>query len=152
MDSNLIQIITAVSGTVGFAIYFNVDKPKLIPISFGAFISWVMYLFVLNMSNSLFLANFLSAILVCIYSEIMARVLKTPANICLIPSVVPLLPGSSFYYTMLAAISMNMNVFRQKGMETFMIILGISLGIVVGFFIFVQSLKVFHKIKSHNLS
>ena len=44
------------------------------------------------------------AILITIYSEIWARVLKTPATTILMPTVIPLIPGGSLYYAMDAAL------------------------------------------------
>ena len=38
------------------------------------------------------------AILITIYSEIWAKILKTPATTILMPTVIPLIPGGSLYY------------------------------------------------------
>ena len=48
------------------------------------------------------------AILITIYSEIWARILKTPATTVLMPTVIPLIPGGSLYYAMDAALRRDM--------------------------------------------
>lgn len=144
MENVLTQIIMVVIGSVGFAIYFNIDKSKITPVAIGGLISWILYLVLFQKTKNIFVATFISALITNIYSEIMARLLKSPANIFLISSIIPLLPGGSFYYTMYGAISMDMGLFKVKGLETFTIVLAIACGIIIGFFIFKQ---LFDKIK-----
>ena len=55
------------------------------------------------------------AILITIYSEIWARILKTPATTVLMPTVIPLIPGGSLYYAMDAALRRDMPQFIVKG-------------------------------------
>ncbi len=141
MEKEFIQIITAVLGTVGFAMYFNIEKSKTMSVAIGGFIAWLMYLICFRYTKNMFTSTFISAIVISIYSEIMARTIKTPANILLIPSVIPLLPGSSFYYTMSAVLTINIDEFKYKGFETIGIVLGIVFGVVIGFFIFTESFK-----------
>ena len=50
-----------------------------------------------------YLGFFVVAILITIYSEIWARVLKTPATTILMPTVIPLIPGGSLYYAIALA-------------------------------------------------
>ena len=147
MDSVLIQILMVVIGSVGFAIFFNIEKSKISSVAIGGLISWVIYLICFERTNSIFTSTFISAMAVSIYSEVMARVLKSPANIFLIASIIPLLPGGSFYYTMSAALSMNVDLFKLKGFETFIIVLAIVTGVVIGFFIFTQ---IFNSLKKNN--
>ncbi|MEA5012824.1 MAG: threonine/serine exporter family protein [Angelakisella sp.] len=136
MEKILIQICMACLGSVGFAIYFNVEKTRLIPAALGGLVSWSVYLICFHITANLFIANFVAVIIVCILSEILARRLKAPANIFLIPSIIPLVPGGSLYYTMAAAISGDAVLFEAKAMETMYSVLGITMGVVIGFFIF----------------
>lgn len=145
MERVLLQIIMVVIGSVGFAIYFNIDKSKITSVAIGGLISWLLYLICFEKTKNIFIATFISALITNIYSETMARILKSPANIFLISSIIPLLPGGSFYYTMYGAVSMNMELFKVKGLETFTVVLAIACGIIIGFFIFKQ---VFDKIKN----
>ncbi|MGL5749422.1 MAG: threonine/serine exporter family protein [Paraclostridium sp.] len=136
MSTALTQIIMVVIGSVGIAIYFNVEKSKLPSIVLGGLISWITYVIFMNLTQNIFIATLISAIVVGIYSEIKARILRCPANMFLIPSIVPLLPGGSFYHMMYGVINTDFQGFKEKGFETMMIVLGISIGVVVGFFIF----------------
>lgn len=138
----MIQILMSVLGTIGFAIYFNVGIKRMFGIAMGGFLSWSLYLLIIKVSNSIFTASFLTSVIICIYAEIMARVEKTPATIFLIPSVISLLPGSSFYYAMAAALNMSATEFRQHATGMITISIGITSGIVIGAFVFSQILSV----------
>lgn len=146
MEKALIQIVTGVIGSIGFAIFFNIEKSKISAIAVGGFASWAIYLLCFEKTNSIFISCLISAVIICIYSEVMARVMKTPANILLIPSIIPLLPGGSFYYTMNAALNMDIATFKLKGLETVVTTFGITTGIILGVFIFTEILKPLYKI------
>lgn len=148
MENAIIQIITGVIGSIGFAIFFNIEKSKIPAIAVGGFASWAIYLLCFEKTNSIFISCLISAIIICIYSEVMARVMKTPANILLIPSIIPLLPGGSFYYTMNAALNMDIDTFKLKGLETVVTTFGITTGIILGVFIFTEILKPLYKINN----
>lgn len=56
---------------------------------------------------------------------------KAPANIFMIPGIIPLLPGGALYYTMSALIGGDMDTVMLKGKETGLMALGIVVGILV---------------------
>jgi len=72
------------------------------------------------------------AILITIYSEIWARVLKTPATTILMPTVIPLIPGGSLYY----AIRHDAPEFILKAQKA----IGLAVALVAGIMI-VTSLR-----------
>ena len=61
-----------------------------------------------------------------------ARIKKIPTTIIIMPSTIPLLPGSSIYYAMLYAITSDNNKFLSYAKSTLLTGLGISLGAVIG--------------------
>ena len=95
---NMIQIMTGMLGSIGFAVMFHVQKQKLPAIALGSAISWVVYLAVWKTSGEKTAAFFIATVAVTFLAEILARVLKTPATILLVPMLVPLIPGSDLYY------------------------------------------------------
>jgi uncharacterized membrane protein YjjB (DUF3815 family) len=74
------------------------------------------------------LQNFVSAVTVAIFSEIMARVFKTPSTVFLIVGILPMVPGGGIYYTMKYCIEGNMDMFVSKLITT----LGVAGAIAVG--------------------
>ena len=62
---------------------------------------------------------------------LISRLKKLPTTVILMPSTIPLLPGSSIYYTMLYAITSDNDKFLNYAKSTVLTGLGISLGAVI---------------------
>lgn len=129
---HIIQIISAAMGTLGFALLFQVNRRHLPLIFLGGALSWLFYLIAWEQGAGVFVSTLISAALICLWAEWMARVRKAPANIFLLTGIVPLLPGSALYYTMEGIVSKNMSQIVRKGAETGYIAVGIAAGIIIG--------------------
>lgn len=97
--SDLIQICMSMLGAVGFAVLFQVRKEKLLMVALGGALSWAVYLVVVHIWKDKALGLFASTVVVALLAEILARIIKTPVTILLVPMLVPLIPGSDLYYT-----------------------------------------------------
>ena len=64
-----------------------------------------------------------------IYAEVLARSLKTPATLFVVPAILPLVPGGSLYYTMEIAVHNRMEAARSFGQQTLVAALAIAAGI-----------------------
>lgn len=147
MKTEIIQIVTAAIGTLGFSIYFRVNEKNVIASTIAGALGWAVYLVIFKASGELFLANFIATLFVYIYSEAAARILKAPSNIYLIPGIIPLLPGGAIYYTMYGVVSGDGTMFRENGIKTVIITIGIAAGIVVGTVIIIYFMKAQDKYK-----
>ena len=65
------------------------------------------------------------------YSEIAAKIAKTPATVFLLPALIPLVPGGSAYYAMLALVQNQFSIMRQYALVTAQWAMGLSAGICV---------------------
>lgn len=129
-----IDMLTAVISTAGFGIFFRI-KPKRIPFAaLGGFIAWIIKTVAVYSELRIFFTAFIATSALVIYSEIMARVLKAPANVILIPSIVPLLPGQQLYYMMQSIIEGNLKNAYDYGVPVLQNILGIGVGILLSMF------------------
>lgn len=95
----VVQLITGMLGSLGFALLFGLKKQYLISAALGGLLSWGLYLLGMNLFGNIFLACFLASAFCALYSEIIARLQKAPTTLFFITSVVPLIPGSTLYYT-----------------------------------------------------
>lgn len=127
----IIQILSGFVGTIGFAILFNVRGKRLVLASLGGFLSWLIFVLLNLHIPSEPICYFIVAFLISTYAEIMARVLKTPTTSFITPSLIPLIPGSSLYYTMSNAFQGNMETFLQKAVYTLQLASALALGIIV---------------------
>lgn len=96
---NIIQLLMGMLGSTGFSVLFNVRGRKLLAAGAGAGISLGVYFFVLDLNNDKGLAILAATVTVGILAEVLARIMKTPVTILLVPMLIPLIPGSDLYYT-----------------------------------------------------
>jgi len=73
---------------------------------------------------------FLAMTAISVYAEIFARIEKTPTTTFLVPSVIPLIPGSALYYTMNYALNEQWTLFAQKAFYTLELAMALALGII----------------------
>lgn len=104
--------------TFGFAILFNIKGKKLLFAALGGGISWFFYSLSLSLNFSEVSSLFISALFFSTYSEIMARLFKTPVTTFVICALIPLVPGSGMYYTMLATINGELHKAVELGLKT----------------------------------
>lgn len=124
------QLITAFLGALGFSILFKVDKDKLLMASFGGLITWTCYILCGFFTGSDIIRYFLSASLATVYAEFMARKYKTPAAVFLVPATIPMIPGGSLYQTFVYAMEKNWEMFSSQGLNTILLAVAISGGIL----------------------
>jgi len=105
-------------------------KRDLIFIIIGAFISATAEK-ILSQFYSDFISCLCAMICLSFYCELTARIIKEPVTVILMPSAIPLLPGSSIYYAMFYAIKSDTDMFLQYGKTTLYAGLGIGLGAVI---------------------
>lgn len=132
----MIEIITSVIGTLAFSVLLRVPPKHLFFTTMGGFLSATIFTLLYDYATGTFGATLLAMISICIYSEIFARVLHTPATVLLLPSAIPLLPGSSIYYAMSYIVHYDKKQFVFYASETIKAGIGMGLGaVIVGVFV-----------------
>lgn len=129
--TEVVQIITGFIGSLGFAFLFNIRGKRLIAAAFGGFLSWSLFVVFNMFINNDPVNYFFVALLVSIYAEVMARVMKTPTTTFITTSLIPLIPGGSLYYTMAYAFSSDLENFLTKGLYTLQLAAALAIGIIV---------------------
>ena len=123
-----VQLITALLGSLGFGMLFGI-KSRYYPFAaFGGLLSWGMYILMMCFTEHIFISCFLASAFSALYSEIVARVKKAPATLFFISAVIPLIPGSSLYYTCSHAVSRQWELVRAFGYQTMQWALAIAAG------------------------
>lgn len=128
--SEVFQILVASVGSIGFAILFNIRGRRLASVAVGGALCWLLFLLLNRGIKNEVICFFLVAMLVSLYDEVMARVLKSPTTVFLLPSLVPLVPGASLYYTMVGAVSKHQADFLARAVNTVELAGALALGII----------------------
>ena len=92
--SNFMTLLTALLGSAGFALLFNVRKQLLPLAALGGALCWGAYLLAGVWTQSVFVQSFAASAVTAVWSEILARVKKTPAQQYLIVGLIPLVPAA----------------------------------------------------------
>ena len=131
MSRDMLMVIASFFGSLGFAVLYNTRGRRILIPAFGGAFFWAVYLVFVHYVNNEYLGFFVVAILITIYSEIWARILKTPATTVLMPTVIPLIPGGALYYAMDAALRGDMILFAEKAKAALGLAVALAAGIMV---------------------
>ena len=131
MIDAITQVLAGFVGSIGFGVLFNVRGKKLLMASLGGLISWSLFLLLSVFINNEPLNYFIVALVISVYSEFMARKLKSPTTCFITISLIPLIPGGSLYYTMAYAFQSDIEKFAGKGIYTLSLAAALALGVIV---------------------
>lgn len=125
-----LQILMGTLGTLGFNISFNIRGKKLVFATLGGTISWAVFLALEPLWPGEALRYFIATATITVYGELLARVMKTPTTTFLVPSIIPLIPGSALYYTMNYALNKQWQQFAHQAFYTLQLALSLAVGII----------------------
>lgn len=128
---DILQIAVSLTGTLGFGILFNIRGKKLAVAGVGGMVAWLLYLLLFTALENEVLCYLIVSLSMAIYSEISARLLKTPAITFEILSLIPLIPGSALYYSIAYALQGDQHGFIEKAVHTLSLAAALSVGIIL---------------------
>lgn len=127
-----IQLLAGAAACVGFAILFHVRGAKIFWCGLGGFLCWGAYLIAYQfLIPSVFGAALIASALVGLYAQIMARVHRVPATVFTTICMLPLIPGSSLYYSIHGVVTRNAELASSKAADLGLTCFGIVLGFMV---------------------
>ena len=141
-----IQLLTAFLGAIGFSLLFHVRGRLILPASIGGMLEWGVYLLGLHTLDGIFLPCLIASAFSAVYAEVMARLLKAPATVFFLPTIVPLIPGSTLYYMMHYAVQSDWAMARYYRGLTIQYALGIAAGISLVWAV----VDMLHKVRAKN--
>lgn len=144
---NILQLLMAFLGSMGFALFFNTERKLLFPTSFGGFLAWLVYLITLKNGMNPYLSGFIASIITSLFAEIMARIYKKPATIFIAISAIPLIPGSSLYYAVHYMLLQQTTRSLYYAKFTLLFAACMSAGIILVNIIFSRTIYQYHQIK-----
>lgn len=130
MIQTVIALLSAFIGSLGFALIHNHVGVDIFFASLGGALTWGVFLLGGQFFANLFLINLLAAAFAALYSEIMARFRKLPATVFVVTSIIPLVPGSGLYDTLLGILEKNEQT-PIYAVNTLLTAAGIAAGIVL---------------------
>ena len=129
--TQFIQILAGGVGSMGFAFLFNIRGKRLLVATCGGLLSWFLFVILSYFIQTEAISYFIVSLLISLFAEVMARVMKTPTTTFITTALVPLIPGGSLYYTMAYAFQQNGESFVKKGVSTLALAAALALGIII---------------------
>lgn len=126
----LVEVIYAFLGGFFPGVLFNIERKNLIFAGFAGSIGWAFFAIGKYYTASPAMATFLGAAAIGIYSEVMARVKKTPAPIFSITGIYPLVPGITAFNTIKYIVEDDLTMAMTKGIETVAVAGAIAFGLM----------------------
>ena len=117
--------------SVGFGIVFQIRPLDLLFAGVGGALIRIVYLALMASSNYRVIYTAIAAFSAALYAEILAFHKKTPSTVFLYPSIIPLIPGDLFYYSMVGVIIKDPELFGNNAFECLLALIGISVGFVL---------------------
>ena len=125
----VLNLLLASTGSLAFAILYNVPRKFYLCAAFTGMAGWLCYYLIVPFTDTA-VASFFGAVVVVLVSRIFAVWKKCPITVFLISGIFPLVPGAGVYYTMYYLVSNELTLAAIKGLESLKIAFGIVLGIV----------------------
>ncbi|MBQ5311348.1 MAG: threonine/serine exporter family protein, partial [Oscillospiraceae bacterium] len=114
---------------IAFGMQFNIVRRHLLAAAVSAVVSELVYSLLTGFGLSTIKSIFFAAAAVALYSEILAKALRSPVNMYLVVGIIPLVPGSTIYQTMLQLVVGNNDSFLGLLLVTFESAGAIAMGI-----------------------
>lgn len=139
----MIELLMAYLASLSFAYIFNLNRRTALLAAIGGSIGWLFYSQGLAFFHDMNIAYFLGAVALSYYAEIMARKTRTPVTSYITPALIPLVPGSGLYRTMLQSLEGNYNEALREGITTMMASGALAIGILMVFTL----IKIYYLVK-----
>lgn len=129
----MMEMIMAYMASLSFAYIFNLNRKTAFLSAFGGSLGWLFYRLAGNYFQDPNLSYFFGAVAFSYYGELMARKMRTPVTSYITPGLIPLVPGSGLYRTMLQSLAGNYTGALQEGITTLMASGALAIGILMVF-------------------
>ncbi len=132
----IIELLFCFLATVAFGVIFNVPKRVVWIGGVIGVLAWFIYSTLPTFGISVVFATAVAALVSATSSHLLARKFRVPVTIFSIPGIIPLVPGSRAYFTMLAFVDGDYILGLQLGIETMLQAGAIAAGLVFALSIF----------------
>ncbi len=93
----IFQIVSAVLSVFFFTMLLEIPKKYALGCCIAGGVNWWVYLITMEHLNSSMTAAFFASMAVAFFSQVFARIQKTPVNVFLVAGILPTVPGAGIY-------------------------------------------------------
>jgi uncharacterized membrane protein YjjB (DUF3815 family) len=127
-----LKVVAVLLMSTSVGVLYRIPRGLLFYAGLAGLIPWLVTYITLLFSGKLIFAVFLGSMGIGLMAELMARLLKKPAIIFIIPGFFPLVPGGEAYTTMLHLVEGRYFDCATMAVRTFLVAGAIAAGIFTG--------------------
>jgi uncharacterized membrane protein YjjB (DUF3815 family) len=132
MNWNIVRdFFICVPATVFFAILLKAPRKTILVSAVLGGAGYVIYELTSPLLGSPTAGYFAGTLIMALCSEILARAMKMPATIFIIPAIIPLVPGIGLYNTMMYLVQGQNAKAGQTGTATLLAIVAMAMALVL---------------------
>ena len=130
MNEIILQLVTAFVGSFAFALLFRVRRERLLPASLGGLLAWGVYLLMGALTDQEVVRYFVASVVLTVYAETLARLVRCPATLFIVTASIPLIPGGSLYKTMDYFMRNDLEAFSRQALTTVLLAVALAVGML----------------------
>ena len=123
----ILPCLCAFAGCIGFTLVFNIHGPGKLIAGFGGALGWLVYL----LGGKTILAGFFAAVIISLFSEVMARIRRCPVTGYQLVALLPLVPGGGVYYAMSYCLEGDTGRFLSTLLDTLGMAVALAVGVIL---------------------
>lgn len=123
-------LVASTVATMGIILQFGIEKRVIVWALVSSILCCAAYEIAYLFGCGFFISSLIASVVAAAYSDVLAHLIKVPATVMIIPGIVPLVPGSRLYYTMLGAVNSDMQSFYENGTAALQMSAGLAIGII----------------------
>lgn len=125
------DFLICIPASAFFAILFKCPRRAIIASSVLGSLGYAVYEIAANILNSPIAGYFTGTLLMALISEVLARTMKMPATVFIIPAIIALVPGIGLYETMLYLVQGHDAQAAKTGIATILAIIAMAMALVL---------------------
>lgn len=145
LQSWVLPCVYALLSSASFCLVFNIHGIGILICGLGGGLGWLAYLVSFAAGGGIIFSNFLAAIAITLYAEVMARIRRCPVTSYLLIALLPLVPGGGIYEAMRHCVAGDTELFLEVLLRT----LGIAGALAIGTMLASSILRVLFPIVYH---
>ncbi len=124
-------LLLSILASASFGIVFRIPPHDLWRAALGGLLTRIALLALTPYIQNRLILTALAALVASLYAEMMAVIRKDPSTYFSYPSIVPLIPGDLFYYTLVGMYTADRAMFEQNAITCLQALVGMSIGFVL---------------------
>ena len=127
----VLLILISFMASASFGVVFRIPFHDLWRAGLGGVLTRIVLLVMTSFTQERLIYITAAAFVGSLYAEMMAVKRKDPSTYFVYPSIVPLIPGDLFYYSLVGLYLSDRAMFEKNGTDCLLVLVGMSIGFVL---------------------